>query len=130
MNSDHTSVKRNKCNFCSYETNVKEELEDHMNQEVYKIFSNLVKSQSLICDKIDKLQRDLSESLGKVTDDNLVIKQELFILKQNQIVESVHKQTKESSDKVNMGSSQPKARKNQIPELTDTYKIKVVQLHE
>ena len=90
-----------KCSFCEFRTNVKENLDSHIvnYHDVIGVLNGLAENQMNISQSIGRLKEEVVNALSKIIEDNNILKQELFILRQ-----SNHNQTPLAAQ----NSSQPK----------------------
>ena len=73
-----------KCTFCDFEAIENKTLKDHV-EDVHgmlAILNGLARNQALVGEGFDKFRDEVSTALGKLIDDNIIMKQELFILRQ------------------------------------------------
>ena len=74
-----------KCHDCDYKTYSVSEVEDHRRSEHREsvFIEQMVHQQSILAKEFVAFKDDLTQMLNRVIDDHNVIKQELFILRQN-----------------------------------------------
>ena len=72
------------CNICSYEWHSKDELDDHMGKchETLITLNGIARNQQFVSDSLDKFRTEVTKTLEKLIEENVAMKQELFILRQ------------------------------------------------
>ena len=86
-----------KCNFCEYESSSKDELDSHMAEwhEMVVVLNGICKNQQYVSDSLDEFKVDVTNTLKRVIEENVMMRQEIFILRQasQSVKDNTHKQT-------------------------------------
>ena len=72
------------CSFCDFECIERNTLDDHMMNvhQMLAVLNGLAGNQKYVSESFDKFKEEVINVLNKLSEDNIVIKQELFILRQ------------------------------------------------
>ena len=79
-------VVKYKCSFCEFETETQKTLNTHMvnYHDIIIAMNGLAENQNNIGRKFDNFKDEIMSALRRIIEDNIILKQELFILRQNQ----------------------------------------------
>ena len=88
MKEDHKE-KKEKCEFCVFQAESRDEMTDHIydKHEDMGVLNALAQQQRYVAESFDLFKKELTTVLNGIIDGHNAIKQELFIIRKNQVSE-------------------------------------------